>query len=73
MKTYIILPSIVWGIASNPLVDAGIANPHTQVVLSLIQVALDRGQAGTVGKGQAVWPNVNIEDRELILPSKRTT
>ncbi|KAI0783874.1 hypothetical protein BC629DRAFT_530767 [Irpex lacteus] len=63
VKTYIILPSIVWGIASNPLVDAGIANPHTQVVLSLIQAALDRGQAGTVGKGQAVWPNVNIEDQ----------
>ncbi|KAI0091093.1 NAD-P-binding protein [Irpex rosettiformis] len=63
LKSYIILPSTIWGIAKNPLVDAGISNPYSKQLPALIQAALARGQAGVVGKGQALWPSINIEEQ----------
>ncbi|KAI0091097.1 NAD-P-binding protein [Irpex rosettiformis] len=63
VRAYIVLPSTIWGIAKNPLVDAGIQNPHSQQIPALINAALARGQAGVVGKGRAYWPSVNIEEQ----------
>lgn len=65
LKSYIILPSTIWGIAKNPLVDAGIVNPYSQQIPKLIRAALARGQAGQVGKGLARWPDVDIEEGTL--------
>ncbi|KAL4247620.1 NAD(P)-dependent Metabolic Enzyme [Abortiporus biennis] len=63
VKTYIILPSTIYGIASNPLVKAGIQNPISQQIPKLIRVALERdGEAGMVGKGLSIWPSVHIDD-----------
>lgn len=62
-RTYIVLPSTIWGIASNPLVEAGIANPYSMQIPAVIRASLARGQAGMVGKGLAYWPSVNIEER----------
>lgn len=64
VKTYIILPSTIWGIAENQLTEAGIANPHSIQIPMLIKASVARGQAGMVGKGLALWPDVNIEERE---------
>lgn len=64
MRTYIILPSTIWGIAKTPLTDAGLANPHSQQIPKLIHAALGRGRAGVVGKGLALWPDVHIDDGE---------
>ncbi|KIY44022.1 NAD(P)-binding protein [Fistulina hepatica ATCC 64428] len=61
-KTYIILPSTIYGIATGPLVDAGIQNPYSIQIPSLIKAALDRGRAGMVGAGKAVWPHVHIDE-----------
>lgn len=61
-KTYIILPSTIYGIASHSLTEAGISNPHSIQIPSLIMAALARGQAGVVGKGLAIWPDVSIDD-----------
>jgi nucleoside-diphosphate-sugar epimerase len=63
LRVYNISPSTVWGIASNPLVDAGIANTTSIQIPMLIRAALARGQAGMVGKGLACWPSVNIEEQ----------
>ncbi len=63
VRAHIILPSAVWGIARNPLVDAGISGRHSKQIPALIYTALARGQAGMVEKGHAYWPNVNIEER----------
>jgi hypothetical protein len=38
-------------------------NPFSKQIPTLIQAALDRGHVGMVGKGQARWPSVNIEER----------
>ncbi|KAI0806131.1 NAD-P-binding protein [Irpex lacteus] len=63
VKTHIVLPSTIWGIASNPIVDAGIANRFSIQVPALIKAALDRKQAGVIGKGQAVWTAVNVNEQ----------
>lgn len=41
---------------------AGLANKHSIQVPALIGASLDRGQAGMVGKGLNIWPNVHIDD-----------
>ncbi|KAJ7154122.1 NAD(P)-binding protein [Mycena filopes] len=62
VKTYIILPSTIYGQATGPLVDMGIQNPHSAQIPSLISAALDRGHAGVVGEGKNLWPNVEIHE-----------
>jgi len=63
VRTYIVLPSTIWGIAQNQLTEAGIANPYSQQIPALIRASLARSRAGMVGKGLAVWPSVNIEEQ----------
>ena len=63
LRSYIIYPSAVWGIARNPLVDAGIAIPYSGGVNVMIRAALERGRAGQVGNGQAQLPCINVEER----------
>ncbi|KAH9856554.1 NAD-P-binding protein [Lenzites betulinus] len=62
VKTFIVLPSTIYGLASGPLVDAGIANPRSQQIPTLIRASVDRGQAGMVGAGVNLHPNVHIDD-----------
>ncbi|KNZ81922.1 hypothetical protein J132_10201, partial [Termitomyces sp. J132] len=62
VKTYIILPSTIYGLASNKLVDLGIQNPHSIQIPALIDASLSRGQGGMVGQGKNMWPNVHIDD-----------
>ena len=67
-RTYIILPSTIYGLAKNQLVDAGIQNPFSIQIPLLIKASLGRGRAGMVGKGLALWPDVHIDDGELFVP-----
>ncbi|TFK44062.1 NAD-binding protein [Crucibulum laeve] len=62
IKLYIVLPGTVYGIASNTLVEAGIQNAYSMQIPDLIKASLDRGQAGMVGKGQNLWPNVHVDE-----------
>ncbi|KAF8223098.1 NAD(P)-binding protein [Tricholoma matsutake] len=62
VKTYIILPSMIYGIATGQLVEQGIQNPHSVQIPWLIKSSIDRGQAGMVGLGKNLWPNVHVED-----------
>ncbi|KII89892.1 hypothetical protein PLICRDRAFT_40076 [Plicaturopsis crispa FD-325 SS-3] len=62
VKTYIILPSTIYGLATGPLVDIGFQNPHSIQIPSLIKASIARGQGGVVGKGANLWPNVHIDD-----------
>ncbi|RXW21741.1 hypothetical protein EST38_g4132 [Candolleomyces aberdarensis] len=50
IRSYIILPSTIYGIAENTLVDMGIQNAHSQQAPLLIKAALARGQGGMVGE-----------------------
>ncbi|EAU85510.2 hypothetical protein CC1G_06411 [Coprinopsis cinerea okayama7 len=62
VKTYIILPSTIYGRATGPLVDAGLQNPRSQQIPQLVDAALARGRAGVLGKGANIWSNVHIAD-----------
>jgi hypothetical protein len=66
VKTYIVLPGTIYGLASGPLVDLGIQNPRSQQIPRLIQRSLERGRAGMVGEGKNIWPNVHITEGRLI-------
>lgn len=65
VKTHIILPSTIYGIADGPLVDLGLQNSHSQQIPALVKVSLDRGQGGMVGLGKNLWPNVHIKEGKL--------
>jgi hypothetical protein len=68
VKTYIILPGTIYGIATGPLVDLALQNPHSQQVPSLIKLGIDRGQGGVVGLGKNIWPHVHISDSRSSRP-----
>ncbi|KAH9903077.1 NAD-P-binding protein [Cubamyces lactineus] len=61
-RTHVVMPSQVYGVATGPLVDAGIANPHTLVIPLFVRAALKRGSVGVMGKGVTRWTNVHIDD-----------
>lgn len=63
VKIYIILPSVVYGLATGELVERGIQNPHSYMA-HFAQLALGRGRSGMMGAGLNVWPNVNIQERK---------
>ncbi|KAJ7484159.1 hypothetical protein FB451DRAFT_1337841 [Mycena latifolia] len=62
IKSYIILPSTIYGLATGPLVAAGLQNPASIQVPQLINASLDRGQGGVVGLGKNLWPSVEIHE-----------
>ncbi|KAG2067904.1 NAD(P)-binding protein [Suillus decipiens] len=62
VRTYIVSPSTIYGIANTPLVKLGIQNPYSLQIPSLIKASIDRKQGGVVGKGLNLWPNVHIDD-----------
>ncbi|KAJ7127437.1 hypothetical protein C8R43DRAFT_1027990 [Mycena crocata] len=60
IKSYIVLPTTVYGVATGPFVEAGIQKPQTTVLPWLINASLARGQGGMVGEGRNVWQNVEL-------------
>ncbi|KAF9496795.1 NAD(P)-binding protein [Pleurotus eryngii] len=63
VKTYIVLPSTIYGVAQGLLVDLGIANNRSMQIPAIVRASLDRKQGGMVGLGKNVWPNVDIEEQ----------
>lgn len=62
MKAYIVMPGMIYGVASSPLVDAGIQYSRSRGLPMSISPSVFRGQGGTIGKGLAVWDTVHVED-----------
>ena len=50
VKTHIILPPTVYGIADHALAQKGISNPFPGHIPLFIRYSIDRGQAGMVGR-----------------------
>jgi len=61
-KSYIVLPSTIYGMPTGRLVDAGIQHKHSVQVPAIIRASLARGQGGMVGPGLNVWHHVHIDD-----------
>ncbi|KAF8199311.1 NAD(P)-binding protein [Mycena galopus ATCC 62051] len=62
IKSYIILPTTVWGIPTGPLMDAGIQNWQNSILNFLVPASVARGQGGMVGEGRNVWNNVKVDE-----------
>ncbi|VDC02517.1 unnamed protein product [Peniophora sp. CBMAI 1063] len=62
IRTYIILPSTVWGLLRGPLADAGIGHRHSQPMPALIMASIACGQGGVVGKGLNVWSHIEVHE-----------
>lgn len=62
VKTYIILPSMVWGPATGKLVDLGIRKLHSMLIPALVKLGEARGQAGVAGKGLNTWPQIHVDE-----------
>jgi hypothetical protein len=66
VRTYIINPSTVFGIATGKPFDLGISNAHSVQIPLAIKASLDRGQGGMIGEGKNFWPNVEVHEREFL-------
>ncbi|KAF9255206.1 NAD-binding protein [Marasmius fiardii PR-910] len=62
VKTYIVCPGIIYDIARNPLVEAGIANAATIIFKSLVPLIIKRSSGVLPLDGKNRWPNVHISD-----------
>ncbi|KZV69667.1 NAD(P)-binding protein [Peniophora sp. CONT] len=62
VKSYIVLPATIWGLLTGKLVDAGIANPRSIQIPIAIKASIHRGQGAVVGKGENIWPHVEIHE-----------
>jgi hypothetical protein len=62
VHSYIVQPSVVYGLASGPLVAAGLADRQSIAIPSLIQGSAARGRPGIFGTGTNVLPFVHIDD-----------
>ncbi|KAI0742033.1 NAD(P)-binding protein [Daedaleopsis nitida] len=61
-RTHIVCPCTIYGLARNPLVEAGIANAHSIQVPILVKAALAGKKAGVIGQGKSIWTSVHVED-----------
>ena len=73
VKTYIIVPSTIYGMPKNAFTEAGLQNIHSIQVPQVIRAGLGRGQGGMVGLGKNKWANVHIDDGELLKPNHENT
>jgi len=62
IKSYIILPTTVWGIPTGALVDGGIQNWQNSMLNFLLSPSLARSQGGMVGEGRNAWNNVEVNE-----------
>ena len=62
VRTFVIAPPIVWGLAKSKLVDAGIQNPVTPILLLLGRFSYLRGRVGFVGPQLNVQTVVEVND-----------
>ncbi|KAK8845472.1 hypothetical protein IAR55_006185 [Kwoniella newhampshirensis] len=62
VKSYIVLPSTIWGPGEGEVYESGLSNSFSDQIPTLIKAALDRRRAGVVGQGKNIWPHVKITD-----------
>lgn len=67
VKTYIVYPSIIWGIADNAFTEKNLQRQISIIVPWLVENGLKRGTPTICGKGLNVWPHINIEESALLL------
>ncbi|EPQ59525.1 NAD P-binding protein [Gloeophyllum trabeum ATCC 11539] len=62
VRTHIVLPSTIYGIARGPLFYSGMSNPQSIQIPALIRAGWARGQGGVIGQGKNIWPCIHIDE-----------
>ncbi|KAF9002122.1 NAD(P)-binding protein [Cyathus striatus] len=62
VKTFIVMPGTIFGVAKTKLTELGVQNRFSYPVATIIRISLARGKPAVVGEGKNVWPFVSIED-----------
>jgi nucleoside-diphosphate-sugar epimerase len=62
VRTYIVSPGIIYGLASGPVLSAGLAKRQSFPVSWVIKAGAANGSVGTFADGSSVWPYVHIDD-----------
>nr|ODN92615.1 NAD dependent epimerase/dehydratase [Cryptococcus depauperatus CBS 7841] len=64
IKSYIVLPSTIWGCGQGEVYEKSLSHATSQQMPLLIEIAIKRKRAGVVGKGQCanIWPHISIVD-----------
>ncbi|KAH8102172.1 hypothetical protein BXZ70DRAFT_1006786 [Cristinia sonorae] len=62
LKAYIVAPPLIWGLAKGILVDAGISNPVTTVLLVMSRFCIRRGTFGFVGEFANILSTIEVHD-----------
>ena len=63
-RTVLVLPPTIFGAPSGVLFDKGLANTHSIQIPAIIRGAIERGRAGLIGNGEAIWDHVHVKDCE---------
>ncbi|KZP24988.1 hypothetical protein FIBSPDRAFT_856363 [Athelia psychrophila] len=58
------MPSMIWGVPTGAIADSGVQNMHSMFIPWLTHASLKRGQAGLVGPGENLWPQVEVNESE---------
>lgn len=62
VKTWLVFPSTIWGIADSIFVKEGLQKPNSVQIPGRIELAVKLGRAVYVGKGQNLWSHVHIDE-----------
>lgn len=64
LKTYLVIPSVIWGLASGRLAELGVQNRHSIAIPWILKRAVAQGKVRVVGEGKHIWGGVQIDERE---------
>ncbi|KAF6762446.1 hypothetical protein DFP72DRAFT_875966 [Ephemerocybe angulata] len=62
VRSYLITPGTIFGLAKGPLVDLGVQHKHSLQLPLFFRTFIKRGRAATIGPGLNVWPAVSYND-----------
>ncbi|THH30481.1 hypothetical protein EUX98_g3696 [Antrodiella citrinella] len=62
LKSYILAPPLIWGLATGRFVDAGLQNPAFSSIKLLSRIVKRRGVFGFVGPQLNAWSTIEVHD-----------
>ncbi|KAK0449822.1 NAD(P)-binding protein [Desarmillaria tabescens] len=62
IRSYLVLPPTVYGLATGVVADLGIQNIHSVQFPAIVKTSMFRKQGGMIGEGVNVWHNVSLSD-----------
>ncbi|RPD59636.1 NAD(P)-binding protein [Lentinus tigrinus ALCF2SS1-6] len=61
-RTYIVLPTAIFGFGKGPLYDAGISKRSPALISVFAAAAVERGRPGIIGAGKNAWSVIHVAD-----------